>query len=207
MSEAQTVAQLQSYFADQDSDVDPNVDTVQFVDLIHLIDALQAIVEDDCIGEDDLPGWKRVQQASHLLAHTGCLANGNLLTIQCLIVKGLYLLAAQKYHASYGVVGEAVRLCYLTGLHVQSRHADKSQSEIHMHQQTSWKLYCLDKKVSQSCRAPYLIRNCEIEVDLPACVDDKPIGGSEQLPNEDFDSSGVPYPRSNVKWARLGGET
>ncbi|KAG9908207.1 alpha/beta-hydrolase, partial [Aureobasidium melanogenum] len=163
--EAQTVAQLQSYFADQDSDVDLNVDTVQFVALIHLIDALQAIVEDDCIGEDDLLGWERVQQASHLLAHTEWLADGNLLTIQCLIVKGLYLLAAQEYHASYGIVGEA------------------------------------------SCRAPYFIQNCEIEVDLPACVDDKLIGGSEQLPDEDFDSSGVPYLRSNVKWARLGGET
>ncbi|KAH0042214.1 hypothetical protein KCU78_g820, partial [Aureobasidium melanogenum] len=183
LNEGQTVAQLQSYFADQDSDVDPNVDTVQFVALIHLIEALQAIVEDDCTGEDELPGWESVQQASHLLAHTTWLANGNLLTIQCLIIKGLYLLAAQEYHASYGVVGEAVRLCYLTGLHVQSR------------------------KVSQSCRAPYFIRNCEIEVDLPACVDDKLIGGSEQLPDEDFDALGVPYLRSNVKWARLGGET
>ncbi|KAG9568711.1 hypothetical protein KCU71_g3447, partial [Aureobasidium melanogenum] len=207
LNEGQTVAQLQSYFADQDSDVDPNVDTVQFVALIHLIEALQAIVEDDCTGEDELPGWESVQQASHLLAHTAWLASGNLLTIQCLIIKGLYLLAAQEYHASYGVVGEAVRLCYLTGLHVQSRHADKSPFEIHMHQRTFWTLYCLDRKVSQSCRAPYFIRNCEIEVDLPACVDDKLIGGSEQLPDEDFDALGVPYLRSNVKWARLGGET
>lgn len=207
LNEAQTIAQLQSYLADEDSDVDPNVDTVQFVALIHLIEALQAILEDDCIGEDELPGWARLQQASHLLAHTQWLADGNLLTIQCHIVKGLYLLFAQEYRASYGVVGDAVRLCYLIGLHVQSRYEHKSPFEIHMQQRTFWSLYCLERKVSQLCRAPYLIRDCEIQVDLPACVDDKLLGGSEQLPDEDFDVLGVPYLRSTVKWARLSGET
>lgn len=207
LNESQTLAQLHSYVTDQETDAEPNIDTVQFVALIHLIEAWLAILETDCTVADELPGWDRLQQASHLLAHTAWLADGNILTIQCLIVKALYLLFALEYRASYSAVGEAVRICYLIGLHAQPRHADSSPFEMHIRQRTFWSLYCLERKVSQSCRAPYLIRDSEIQIDLPACLDDKLIGGSEQLPDEDPDLLSIPYLRSTVKWARLSGET
>ena len=124
------------------------------------------------------------------------------MTLQTLIIKVLYLLYAQEHTATYTAISDAVRVCYLIGLHVQSL-LDTSPFELHMRQRIFWSLYCLERNVAQVCGMPHLLRDSEILVEMPVAFDDRFIGKTEHLPESSAETSPVPYLCHMVDWARL----
>lgn len=170
---------------------------------MHLIDALLHVVEGQWKASSEGPGHGRMQQASHLLAHTSQIGDGDLHTVQCLIVKSLYLLHTQEYTAAYLAISEAVRTSFLLGLHTRRRDHELSPFEIHMNQRVFWSVYCLDRAISRICRVPYAIRDVDVQIDLPMAIDDKALGGSEQLPEETPTLSSIPYLCNDIAWVRM----
>ncbi|KAH0829686.1 hypothetical protein FOPE_10239 [Fonsecaea pedrosoi] len=206
LNESQTLAQFEEYVGATDA-YQPSVDTVRFGALVHLIIALLAVLQESCPDSDAIPGWAHHEKGSHLLTHAGLLAEGNMVTIQALMIKATYLLYAEKYNASYEAVGQAVRVSYLIGLHNQGdRDEDFSPFEIHMRQRVFWSLYILERNISLVVGVPYLIRDLETRVQVPSAVDDRVIGRTEQLPEESPLSSCIPYLYCTIKWARLSSE-
>ena len=206
LNELQTCAHLNSCLAIEWPVFEPTVEMAQFTALVHLIEALLLIVEGQCTVIGDSPGYERMQQAAHLLAHTGRLAEGNLLTVQCLVLKALYLLHAQETTASYSAISEAVRTSFLLGLHTGQHDYELSPFEIHMHQRVFWSVYCLDRIISQICGLPYAMQDSDVHIDIPAALDDKALGGSEQLPDEMPHLSPIPYLCNTIQWARMSAE-
>ncbi|OAG35204.1 hypothetical protein AYO21_10602 [Fonsecaea monophora] len=207
LNETQTLAQFENYLQ-MDEQEKLSFDSVQFVAMLHLISSLLAILEDSSSNSDDeIPGWTGFKRASHLLYHTAWLADGNLATIQTLIIKCTYLLYAEKYNATYDAVGQAVRLCFLIKLHTQSEN-DQYQSpfETHMRQRVFWALYCLERNVALVCGVPYLIRDSEIQVPLPSELDDQSLGNTEQVPDESPTYSFIPHLHCTSQWAQLSSQ-
>lgn len=206
LNQSQIFSKLEHYVHMDDAER-TSIDTIQFVALIHLILALLAILGDSAPAVDDrIPGWARFEQASHLLAHAMWLSDGNLTTIQTMVIKCTFLLYAEKFNSAYETIGQAVRLCYLTGLHNQKVDDDCSPFESHMRQRIFWSVYCLERNVSQVCGVPYLIRDSEVCVPLPAALDDRALGVTEQVPEESSRTSCIPYLHITSKWASLSSQ-
>lgn len=163
-------------------------------------------LEEYCTESSAVPGWQEFSRANHLLTHTTWLGKGDVRTIQSLIIKALYLLYNEEYNAAYDAIGQTVRLCFQNSLHRQSTWTDCTLFEIHMRQRTFWSIYCLDRTIAQVCGMPYLIRESEFQVDLPASVDDRLLGQSSNLPQEMPGTSPMPYQHGMVKWGKLSAE-
>ena len=182
------------------------MDSLQFVALVNLIMAMVQILEECCTNSRILPGWQEFGRAEHLLSHTTWLGRGNLLTIQCLIIKASYLLYAEKHNVAYDTIGAAVRLCYQIGLHNQDSWHNTDLFTITMRQRVFWSVYCLDRNIALVCGAPYLIRESDFRVNHPRSVDDKRLLPNESLPEETPECSPMPYLYGTVKWGKLCSE-
>jgi hypothetical protein len=162
------------------------------------------ILEEYSSDSTSVPGWKEFSRAEHLLSHTTWLGRGNLLTIQCLILKTLYFLFIEKRNAAYDAISTAVRLTYQVGLHDQASWQSNSLFEVAMRQRVFWCLYCLDRNVALVCGVPYMIRESYFKVDLPNIADKDDISGSK--PSSDAESLSLPYLYGTIKWAKLCSE-
>ena len=164
------------------------------------------ILEDHCTDSSNVPGWQEFARANHLLSHTTWLGRGDVLAVQCSLTKALYLLYIERYNAAYDATFQCVRLCFQNGLNRQPTWTNCSPFEIHMRQRIFWSIYCLDRNVAQVCGMPYLIRDTEFHVDLPAAINDQLIGENEDLAQETPGTSAMPYQHGIVKWGRLSAE-
>jgi hypothetical protein len=179
-------------------------DSHQFVALVSLVVAVIKILDEYCVDSKTVPGWKEFSRAEHLLSHTTWLGRGNLLTIQCLILKTIYFLFIERQNAAYDAISTAVRLTYQIGLHDQTSWLNSSSFDVTMRQRIFWCLYCLDRNVALVCGVPFLIRESNFKVDLPHCMDGTDVLISQ--PSSDPDSSSIPYLRRTIQWAKLCSE-
>ena len=180
--------------------------SLQFVAQVKLVAAVVRILDEHCPDSKSIPGWKEFVQAEHLLLQATWLGRGNLVTIQCLILKTLYLIFSEKHHAASDAIATAVRLCYQIGLHDQTTWRTDSAFDVTMRQRIFWCLYCLDRHAALVCGVPYLIRESDFRVDQPPCVDDKDLSPGEPAPEENPDSTSIPYLRATIKWGKLCSE-
>ncbi|KAH0829726.1 hypothetical protein FOPE_10336 [Fonsecaea pedrosoi] len=176
LDEAQTLAQFGDLVQRHDLD-QPNADDLQVTAILHLSIAVLSILEDfHSSGHDDsTPGWTRFLKASHLLDHATAMGVGNTATIQACTMKAIYLTYAEKFNMAYNAVGQAVQLCYLVGLHDQPKNGKPlSPFEAHMRQRVFWTTYCLEKNIAfaRGLRLPYLIRDSDINIQVPPCATD-----------------------------------
>ena len=183
-----------------------DTDSLQFVALVNLILAMIKILQEHCIDSRVMPGWQEFTRAEHLLRHATWLGRGNMLTIQCLIVKCSYLLYGEKRNAAYDAVGSAVRLCFQNGLHNQSSWHNYSPFDITMRQRVFWSVYCLERNIALVCGAPYLIHESDFRVDLPLCLDDRRLSIQKPFPEETPQHSSIPYLHLTTKWCKLCSE-
>lgn len=186
----------------------PGKDTLQFAAIAWSIVAQMSALEDpnhDDHEKSSVAGWEAHCHSTHLLSHTTELGRGDLATIQCMMLQACYLFTATVacHEAAYSVVAQAVRLCHQIGLHNQTSWQDCSPFETHMRQRVFWAIYALDRNISQACKVPYLMRDSEIDVDLPLRVDDDQLGTSEELPEECPAISVVSYQHEMVRCSRL----
>lgn len=179
-------------------------DSHQFVALVNLVVAVVKILDEDCPESKVVPGWKEFSRAQHLSSHTTWMGRGNLLTIQCLILKTIYFLFIERQNAAYDAISTAIRLAYQIGLHDQTSWLKSSFFDITMRQRIFWCLYCLDRNVALVCGVPFLIRESDFKVDLPHCMDGTDVLVSQSISDSDYSS--ILYLHSTTKWAKLCSE-
>ena len=205
LNESQFMLQFESYLAGHETWSKP-VESLQFVALINLIAALMKILGEYCTDSNTIPGGPEFSRAEHLLGHASWLGRGNLMTIQCAVIKSTYLLYAEKQNAAYDTIGAAVRICFQIGLHDQARWQALSPFDITMRQRIFWSVYCLDRNVAMVCGVPYLVRESDFRVDWPLCLDDRRLSPELAFPEETRDFSPIPYLRGTAKWGKLCSE-
>ncbi|KIW17945.1 hypothetical protein PV08_05140 [Exophiala spinifera] len=190
----------------QDGTIQLNFKALQYYALVNMLLALMKVLEDYCTDSSIHPGWQEFSRATHLLQHITWLGQGDLMTLKILLVDTLYLLYIGENNAAYDALSRTVRLLFQNGLHGEAGWQNCTPFETHMRQRIFWSIYCLDKTVSQSCGLPYLLRDSECRIRLPAAVDDKDIGHNGEIPKEKPQKSAIPYQHGIVQWGKLSSE-
>ncbi|KAL1853090.1 hypothetical protein VTK73DRAFT_9106 [Phialemonium thermophilum] len=75
-----------------------------------------------------------------------------------------------------------------------------------MRQRLFWTVYFLDRRISLSCGRPYAIRDSDVDVDLPAWIDDKALYPDQPLPDAASENNYNAYLSCMVAFARFAGE-
>jgi hypothetical protein len=183
-------------------------DRQQFIALVNLIHAEVRMLSEEWSTSARAPAWEAFCRAESILGRLTWLGNGNLLTIQCLVIKARYLLYAEKAHGAYDTMGRVVRLCWLMGLHCQPSWVGLTPFEVIMRQRIFWTVFYIDRHVALMTGAPYLIRQCDVDVDLPPDIDDCLLHEGQPPPPIAVSTgpSSHPYLSSAREWACLASE-
>jgi hypothetical protein len=183
-----------------------NADYYQFVALVNLVQAEVKILSEAWQDSSRVPAWEEFCRAENILTHLTWLGNGNILTIQCLLIKARYLLYIEKADSAYDTMGRIVSLCFKLGLHDQPSWTNCSPFATCMRQRIFWTTFYLERNIAFNCGAPYRVRESDFKVDLPKFYDDKSMHPSEPLPEEMPERSYGPYLSGAIKWGRLCSE-
>ncbi|KAF9884968.1 hypothetical protein FE257_000878 [Aspergillus nanangensis] len=171
--------------------------------------AMKAMTEDAaCISRSGrtMPGWAEYERAEHLL-RDGCYSNGETLrTLQCSLVKVLYLATVDKFHLAYDTMGTVARLCYQLELHDERRWHNRSSFEIHLCQRILWTAFFLDRHIAQNWKAPYLLRESDLDVALPRHIDDRKLKPDSMLLPEEENHAPIAPLDTCSQYARLYSE-
>ncbi|KAL2823621.1 hypothetical protein BDW59DRAFT_148612 [Aspergillus cavernicola] len=181
-------------------------DRYQFFALLHLIQAEIDLLSHDWRPTDPIPGWKSILHAEKILSRLLWQGNGNLLTLQCYLVKTRYFLYLERGSAAHETITRAVRLCFQLGLHDSSSWGGCSPFECLMRQRVFWTVFQLERSLALNNGSPYLIRDAEINVDLPACYNERQLFPDQPLPAEGSDHSYGPTVAATAKWGLLDSE-
>ncbi|KAF2803085.1 uncharacterized protein BDZ99DRAFT_576350 [Mytilinidion resinicola] len=187
-------------------DPDDFPDRPKFLAMINLVFAVVKFLNDYCAGSDGVPALDEFCRAQSILDRLAWPGNANLLTVQCLLLKTLYLLYIENMDAACDTMSQIVRLCFRLRLHDQSAWINCTPFEIVMRQRIFWTVYFLERHISFNTGTPYLLRESEFDVDIPANVEDRLMFPDKPLPVENPQRSASPYLRCTVKWGRLCAE-
>jgi hypothetical protein len=168
-------------------------DQSQMETLVDLAMALIQVMTDEAdeSHQSAPPGWKEFSHAETRIYSATCNGVPNLGTIQCLVLKAMYLLYTGKEDMSYDTMAVIGRLVFRLGLHSHENWDPCSPFEIHMRQRIISIILRLDKLIAHCCKLPYLIRRSEVEVSLPGHVDDHRLQVNiDQLPVQDPEAIG-----------------
>ena len=198
-------ARLERFLANDSNQIGSG-DWYQFVALLNLMKAEVKLMTYDWPEHADAPAWEDFCAAETILNHLIWLGNGNVWTIQCLLIKARYLFYSERADSAYDTMGQIVRLCFLVGLHNQSSWKGCGPFETVMRQRLFWTIFYLERNVALNVGAPYLIRESDVKVDLPKNYDDKCLFPNRPLPDETPERSPGPYQIFTAKWGRLVAE-
>ncbi|KPI41788.1 putative transcriptional regulatory protein [Cyphellophora attinorum] len=182
---------------------------VWFLALNYIIFACADILQDvEALNETrKLPGWEWFLIAESLVGKRKIGGRGDASLIQYLIYEAFYLVHADKPNAAYNSIGLACRRCFQFGLHQQSIDASISDGFTrHMRQRLLWTVYFVDRRISLSCGRPYGIRDSDINMELPAFINDAALRPNLPLPEVDPYESAIPYLHSTIAFSKLAGE-
>jgi hypothetical protein len=142
---------------------------LQVAAMVELMMALVQVMTDERAEADRriAAGWAEFQHAEHLLNHTTHKGVSNLRTIQCLVLKTVYLIYTDREDLAYDNVATMSRLCVRLGLNNQKRWTFCSPTEVHLRQLILWTVFCLERFLAETCRLPYLIRHTDLNVAVP----------------------------------------
>lgn len=205
LNENQFRSQLANFLNGTDGNTS-SADHQQFTALVNLMQAEVRILTDEHPSLQQVPGWDEFCRAESLLHRLIWLGKGNILTIQCLLIKAKYLLYMERSGSAYHVMGQIVHLCFQLGLHNQSLWKDCTPFQIAMRQRIFWSIFYLERSISLNSGLPYLIRESDFKVDVLPSFDDKLMTPDQPLPGESPKRSYGPYMTNAVKWGKLGSE-
>lgn len=199
--------QFENFLAGNSAYQPKNANRHQFLAMLNLIHAEVTVLSDDWPDSTIAPAWNEFCRAETILDQLTWLGSGNLMTIQCLLLKARYLLYVEKADGAYDTMGKVVRLGWRLGLHDQKSWEARSPFEIVMRQRIFWTIFYLERNISFNCGAPYLIRESDFRVDLPPNLDDKLMYPDQPLPTmETPERSSGPYLGAAAKWGKLCAE-
>jgi hypothetical protein len=168
---------------------------MQFIALVQIITANVRILEDFSISDDNVCGWSYFLRASHLINHVIRSGKVDMTTIQCLLLKSLYLLYNERADWAYDEIGVAVRLIFQLRLHDQAHWGDIGAEETSLRQRLFYCIYTLERNISHHLGAPHHINDQDINMDLPQAPTVQ--AGQPLIP------SPLPSLAAAVRWARL----
>lgn len=193
-------------FIENDMDDLGDGERYQFVALVNLI---QAEVKILCEKRSDstavAPGWTEYCRAEDILKQLTWLGNGDISTLQCLLVKSIYLFYVEKVYVGHDALGNAVRLAFRLGLHNQ-RSWNCTPFATIMRQRLFWTMFILDRHLALNGGIPFLMRDSDFNVDFPDNYDDKLLFPGKPLPDEFSEISCSIFLSSMARWAKLFGE-
>ncbi|KAF2802341.1 uncharacterized protein BDZ99DRAFT_577019 [Mytilinidion resinicola] len=205
LNENQFRADFDRFLSNHTSEIE-TADLPQFIALINLMHAEVKLLSDDWSDSSLVPAWDEFCRAESILNRLTWLGNGNMLTIQCLLIKARYLLYIEKSDGAYDTMAKVVRLCFQVGLHDQNSWKDCTPFETVMRQRIFWTIYYLERNIAFNNGSPYLIRDTDFRVDLPKGYEDKFMFPDRPLPEENPERSSGPYLCSAIKWGKMCAE-
>ncbi|KAF2494376.1 hypothetical protein BU16DRAFT_589184 [Lophium mytilinum] len=205
LNENQFRADFDRFLSNNTSEIE-TADLPQFIALINLMHAEVKLLSDDWSDSSLVPAWDEFCRAESILNRLTWLGNGNMLTIQCLLIKARYLLYIEKSDGAYDTMAKVVRLCFQLGLHDQTSWKECTPFEIAMRQRIFWTIYYLERNIAFNNGSPYLIRDTDFRVDLPKGYEDKFMFPDRPLPAENPERSSGPYLCSAIKWGKMCAE-
>lgn len=205
LNEHQFRVQFEAFLANSPTQLH-NADRYQFVALINLIQAEVKVLGDDWTTSNEVPAWEEFCRAESILNNIIWLGDGNILTLQCLVIKARYLLYIEKGESAYDTIGRVVRLVFQLGLHDQNSWSQCSAFDKVLRQRIFWTIVYLERNIAFNVGSPYMIREADYNVDLPGNYDDKLMIENQPLPEETPERSSGPYLSSAAKWSQLSAE-
>lgn len=206
MNETHLWAQYSAFIAN-DSNCLTKYGSVQLAALLDFIMAVASILSDTSTQDECLPGWKEFCRGERLLSHAMWLEKANIVTVQTLLVKTLYFTYATLLNSAYDTIGTAVRLCFQLGLHNEpSWGIDCKFYDRTYRQRVFWSVFCLNHNVAQTRGVPELLRESDLNVGLPKCVDDRMLYPDCLTLPETPATSTVPYLLQTITLTRLSSE-
>jgi hypothetical protein len=196
-----------SAFAANDSITLTKTNAVQLATLLKYIMAVTSILSDTSTPTDSIPGWQEFTLAEKLFNHAAWLERANMVTVQTLLMKTLYFMYAGLLNSAYNTMGTTVRLCFQLGLHDESSWGDECRFYDRIYRRrVFWSVYCLNHNVAQTRGLPELLRESDIKVGLPQCVDDRMLYPECPALPEMPATSPIPYVLEVIKLTRLSSE-
>jgi Fungal specific transcription factor domain/Fungal Zn(2)-Cys(6) binuclear cluster domain len=206
MNESHVRAQSAA-FAANDTTYLTKSNSVQIAALLNYIMAVMSILSDTSTKDEFLPGWQEFTLADKLLSHTTWLERANILTVQTLLVKTLYFMYAGFLNSAYDTMGTTVRLLFQLGLHNEpSWGEDCKYSDRTYQRRVFWSVFCMNHNVAQTRGLPELLRESDIDVGLPQCIDDRMLYPDCPALPEMPHTSPIPYLLEVIKLTRLSSE-
>jgi hypothetical protein len=134
------------------------------------------------------------------------MGGGNIMTLQCLCLKALYLYNIEKADPAYDVLGKAVRMVFQLGLHNQQLWNHYSPYDIETRRRLLWGVFVLEHLISFHAGAPPLLREDDVNVQFPGDYDDRIMFPDQPLPEPTPDRSFGPFVRCLIKWSHLSSD-
>ena len=162
------------------------------------------LLSTNCPASKLIPGWPEFCIAEGILSRLPWLSNGDIPTIQCLLIKARFLSTIQRMRSAYHTMCKVVQICFHIGLHNQPTWwSALSPFEVVMRQRIFWSMFYLACGMAHNVGLPPLIRASDVNVDFPGNIDDQCLFPHRPLPLETPANSYTPYLASLVKWADL----
>ncbi|KAH6988309.1 fungal-specific transcription factor domain-containing protein [Ilyonectria sp. MPI-CAGE-AT-0026] len=172
---------LNTYDSNQET---VTLERIQFIALVQLVAAKVSILQDFCNDNENLSGWHRFVRASHVLDHVIRDRKATLTTVQCLVLKCLYLLYVDRPDVAYDDIGVAVRIVFQLRLHDEAYWSQLLEAETALRRRLFYSVYVLERNISHNLGAPSRIFDADTGVTPPTATSN-------------------PYLVIAIKWARL----
>lgn len=196
-----------SAFAANDTNSLTKSTSIQLATMLKYIMAVINILSDTSTQAELIPGWQEFSMAEKLFNHTTWLERANIVTVQTLLIKTLYFMYAGFFNSAYDTMGTTVRLCFQLGLHDEPSWGDDCKFYDRIYRRrVFWSVYCLNHNVAQTRGLPELLRESDINIALPHCVDDRMLYPECPALPEMPATSPIPYLLEVIKLTRLSSE-
>lgn len=96
-----------------------------------------------------------------------------LATLQARLLQCVYLLSRSRINQCYSIFGMIINFIYVLGLHRERRPSSTSDLlELELQKRVFWSAYIMDKYLSSSLGRPQMLRDEDIDQQLPLLVED-----------------------------------
>ncbi|KAL6240953.1 hypothetical protein RBB50_012212 [Rhinocladiella similis] len=121
------------------------------------------------------------------------------------VLEAMYLVYVERLRQASAAIGVAVQLAFRSELHDQSSWADLALTSVDSRRVLFWCLYYMDRRISEKCGQPYLLRDEEVgvsEIQVAGTLSASVLinGDSESVA---FNTAMCHYIQHLIDWAHL----
>ncbi|KAK0120502.1 hypothetical protein ONS96_010710 [Cadophora gregata f. sp. sojae] len=125
-------------------------------------------------------------------------------TIQARLLQCIYLSSRSRVHQCWSTFTATVGLIFSKGLHRQDRCSENDDMiEVECQKRAFWFAYTMDKHLSSSLGRPSLIKDEDIDQDLPRIVEDEDLSSTSLMTMSDGVQSSMKATVFSIKLAQI----